>query len=52
VDQRGATDQRAGDLRRRQQWMSGNRVVMMFVSRDREDAANGGIVWRLASNIA
>jgi hypothetical protein len=32
--------------------MSGNRVVMMFVSRDREDAANGGIVWRLASNIA
>jgi hypothetical protein len=36
---------------RRQQWISGNRVVMMFISRDRDDAANGGIVWRLASNI-
>jgi len=24
---------------------------MMFVSRDRDDAANGGIVWRLAGDI-
>ncbi|MGB8525768.1 MAG: hypothetical protein WCD75_02790 [Rhodoplanes sp.] len=52
MDQRGATDLRAGDSRRCLQWMSGNRVVTMFVSRDRYDAAQGGIVRHVAGNIA
>jgi hypothetical protein len=52
MDQRGATDLSAGDSRRCQQWMSGNRVVTMFVSRDRYDAAHGGIVRHVADNIA